>query len=213
MFERDGNWMRVLLVFAVAGCGAPPDFDATPIMKPVPNTDAIAGEYAAWEPTPEQLQALEKACVQCKGNLKRLLDCPKWSGERLRVTGIKGGLPVTESIGTWHIAVIPTADPAVVELKGLLFARGISVKLDLNRDVLIVNGAEFKGTPISGKSPGFKNTAYKGVKFERGPGLATGRASILILDDQRVVMDFDKVIVNGARAREYGELKPAMPNK
>jgi hypothetical protein len=196
-----------LLVFALfLGCNRSSDFDLSPAMKPVPDRTAEASEYAAWQPTPEQLSELGTIKSECKGELKPLLDHPKWSGDRLRVTGIKGGIPVTKSIGPWHIALFPAGDH-IVEIRGLLFAKGHSVKLDMDRDVLIVNGVEFKGSFNTGESPMFENAPFRGVSFEKeGLGLTMGSASILFLDDGRLVMDFHKVVVEGTRAGEYGVL-------
>jgi hypothetical protein len=178
-------------------------------MAPVENRDAEANAFREWQPTSEQLTSLATTKAECEGSLSKLLEHAKWSGQRMRVTGVRAGLPVAEKIGPWHIILMPTSDESVVEIKGLLFAQGFSVKLDVNRDVLIIKDAEFKGRPLQGNSPMFQNTAFEGVVFERDLGLVMGSASILFLDDGRLSMDFHKVLVNGAKAGEYGVLEPS----
>jgi hypothetical protein len=199
------NWALLLLI-AIVGCSESPNVDLSPIMAPVENRDREANTYAEWQPTREQLTSLRKTQDTCKGSLGKLLDHAKWSGNRLRVTGMRNGMAVTESIGPWHIILVPTSDASVVEIKGLLFAKGFSVELDLDRDILIVNDSEFQGHAASTNSPMFENAGLQGVYFDRGLGLVMGSASIGFLDDGRVVMDFHKVIVNGTKAGEYGVL-------
>jgi len=200
----------ILLLLGASGCDHVPDHDLSPIMAPVENQDADANAYRDWQPTDEQLALLAATRAKCKGRLPELLDHAKWSGRRLRVTGMRGGLPVTEDIGPWHIIVVPTSDQSVVEIKGLLFAKALTVKLDVNRDVLIVEGSEFPGRPITGNSPMFGNAGFRGVHFGRQSGLTMGSASILLLDDGRLSMDFHKTVVNGTRAGEYGVLEPCI---
>lgn len=202
--------LRLLIALHVvalfAGCDRVPDFDASPVMKPIPDQAAEANQYAEWQPTPEQLTELATIKSECKGKLKRLLNQPKWSGNRLRVTGVRGGLPVTENVGPWHIAFFPLGNH-VVEIRGLLFAKDHSVKLDMDRDVLIVNGVEFIGSPLTGESPMFQNAPFRGVSFEKaGLALTMGSASILFMNDGRLVMDFHRVVLNGSKTGEYGVL-------
>lgn len=176
-------------------------------MAPVESRDAAANAFREWQPTNEHLASLAITKAECEGSLSKLLGHAKWSGHRMRVTGMRGGLPVTENIGPWHIMLMPTSDKSVVEIKGLIFAEGFSVKLDVNRDVLIIKDTEFKGRSLQGNSPMFQNAAFEGVVFERDLGLVMGSASILFLDDGRLSLDFHKVLVNGAKAGEYGVLE------
>ena len=203
----------LLMVFAAivagSGCDDSPEADMTPNMAPIVNRDAEATEFVDWQPTAEQLASMKSIKTACTGDLSMLLDHSKWSGHRLRVTGRKSGSIVTQNIGPWHIILIPTADESVVEIKGRLFSKGFTVKLDMNRDVLIIKDMEFKGSPIKGKSPMFQNTPFQGVAFKRELGLVNGSASILFLEDGRLSMDFHKVVVNGTRAGEYGVLEPS----
>ena len=207
--------ITVALLFSavVLGCDDPPDADLTPIMAPVEKRDTEASAFREWEPTEEQLASLAITKEECNGELSSLLDHAKWSGYRMRVTGVQNGLPVTENIGPWHIILVPTADQSVVEIKGLLFAQGFAVKLDMKRDVLTINDADFEGRPLKGNSPMFQNAAFQGVVFERDLGPVMGSASILLLEDGRLSMDFHKVIVNGSRAGEYGVLESAEGNR
>ncbi len=193
-----------------SGCSDQVDVDMKPMLAPAENRDAEANKTADWQPTPQQLSTLDSIKENCSGDLAKLLDHARWSGHRLRVTGMSGGLPVTENIGPWHIILVPTADKSVVEIKGLLFAKGFSVKIDMDRDVLIVNNSEFQGESITGNSPMFQNAGFKGVDFKRNLGLVMGSAAILFLDDGRLVMDFHKIRVNGIKAGEYGVLKPSI---
>ena len=196
-----------LLSVLLVSCDGSSDFDASPVMKPIEDRTAEASEYANWQPTPEQTAILKKIKSDCTGNLTLLLNQHRWTGHRQRVTGVEGGLPVTESIGPWNIALIPS-DGHVIEIRGLLFAKGFTVKLDMDRDVLIVNDVEFRGSPISGESPMFQSAPFQGVSFKQEDlGLTMGSASILFLDDGRVAMDFHKVVVNGEKAGEYGVFK------
>lgn len=204
----------VLLLLTVAvGCDNAPDTDFTPIMTPIENRDAEANVFRDWEATEEQLASLAATKAACTGRLTQLLEHAKWSGNRLRVTGFRDGLPVTQDIGPWHIVIVPTAEQSVVEIKGLLFAKGFSVKLDVNRDVLVIKETEFAGKPLSGKSPLYANAAFQGVGFESELGLVMGSASILFLEDGRVSLDFSKVMVNGAKAGEYGVLEARVENR
>jgi hypothetical protein len=198
----------LLCWMVVAGCENSPDADLKTIRAPVENGDAEANTFHEWQPTEEQLASLATIKAECEGNLSKLLDHAKWSGYRMRVTGMSDGLPETEEIGPWHIFLVPTSDQSVIEIKGLHFARGFTVKLDVNRDVLIIKDVEFKGRPLKGNSPMFQNAPFQGVVFKGELGLVMGSASILFLDDGRLCMDFHKVIVNGTKAGEYGVLEP-----
>jgi hypothetical protein len=114
----------------------------------------------------------------------------------------------TETIGPWRIRLVPDADKNVVRLQGLHFASACEVRLDMDRDVLTIDGHEFAGRPVAGKSPMFQNIPFEGIAFERLEGSTAGWASIILLNDGRTAMDFDKVALNGVRAREYGILSP-----
>ncbi len=209
MYQLIAVFMILPLLAISSGCSEQADVDMKPILAPAQNRDAEANETATMQPTSEQLSTLESIKENCSSDLAKLLDSAKWSGHRLRVTGLKDGLPVTESIGPWHLILVPTPDKSVIEIKGLLFAKGFSVKIDLDRDVLIVKGSEFQGRSITGDSPMFQNAGFKGITFKRNLGFVMGSASILFLDDGRLVMDFHKIRVNGNKAGEYGVLKPA----
>lgn len=199
--------LGALLVFVTLGCDNVPDTDLGPVMAPVQNrNEEEANAFRNWIPTEEDLASLAIA-KEKNGPFSALLSHAKWSGNRLRVTGIKDGLPVTESIGAWHVIVVPTSDSSIVELKGFLFAENFSVKLNLAQESLIIKDAEFQGSSIKGNSPMFQNLGFQGFKFERKLGLVLGSASLLFLEDGSIVFDFDKVVVNGARAREYGVLE------
>jgi hypothetical protein len=154
------------------------------------------------------LQRLKAIQAESKGHLSAVLRADVWSGDRLRVTGMADGFPITESIGEWRIELVPEVDKNVVRLQGLLFASECDVSLDMDRDVLTIDGHEFAGLPIADKSPMFQDMPFEGVAFERVEGPTAGRASIIFLEDGRTVMDFDKVVLNGVRAREYGVLSP-----
>lgn len=213
MNTRETFNVALLLLIAVSGCDNPRDFDLTPILAPVENRDTESNAFRKWKPSEEQRASLAITKAACEGKLAALLDHAKWSGHRMRVTGIRNGLPVTENLGPWNINVIPTPDQSIVEIKGLLFAKAFTVTLDVNRDVLTINDAIFKGRPLKGNSPIFQNAAFQGVVFERDSGLIMGSASILFLDDGRISMDFHKVFVNGSKASEYGVLEsPAEKN-
>jgi len=209
MITRKKIATALLLLILVSGCDILPDADLTPIMVPVENRDAEANTFREWQPTDEQLASLATTKAECEGSLSKLLDHAKWSGHRTRVTGIRDNLPVTENIGPWHIIIVPTSEKSVVEISGLLFAKPFSVKLDVNRDVLIIKNTEFEGRPLKGNSPMFQNASFQGIVFERQLGLVMGSASILFLEDGRLAMDFHKVIVNGSKAGEYGVLEPS----
>ena len=191
------------------GCDKPPDINLRPVLSPAENRDAEANTYRNWRPDNDRMGSIEIDGQDCSENLRELIGCSKWSGKRLRVTGMKDGFPVTESVGPWHIILVPTAIASVVEMKGFLFAKNLEVKLDLHREVMTINGVEFIGTPLTGNSPMVQGAKFTGVKFESKVGLTMGSAAILFLEDGRALMDFDKVLINGKRAREYGILTPA----
>lgn len=143
--------------------------------------------------------------VSAKGTLGPLARHSHWSGDRLRVTGLQDDRVVTEPIGPWRIILRPDPNENAVELGGLSFAGDLAA-LDLDADTLTIGGERFQGTVISGTSPMFERMAYQGLKFEKSDGEMTGRVTILLLQDGRVVMDFDKLYVRGMRARTYGVL-------
>ena len=57
-------------------------------------------------------------------------------------------------IGPWHIAIVPTDDESVVEIKGLLFAKDFPITLG-SHSVLKIRDTEYKGREIEGKTPVF----------------------------------------------------------
>jgi hypothetical protein len=181
----------VLAVVAIVGCSSKE-------ASPQPAADARA----------ERLREIEKSA---KGSLTPLVRYVVWTGDRIAVTGLRNGLPTTTSIGPWRIELHPDPKQNVVELKGFLFAKNLPVRLDLDADLLTIDGEPFQGRKLSGKSPLYEMTPFEGVVFERADGKAYGKASILILADGRVSMDFDKVVVNNKRAHEYGALSGANP--
>jgi hypothetical protein len=151
----------------------------------------------------ERLLEISKSA---KGHLTPLLVSPAWSGDRLRVASIENGRPVTASIGPWNIQLVPDIEQNVVQIKGLAFADDATVTLDMDQDVLAIDGHKFAGKAIEATSPMFDNLPFKGVSFERVDGPVYGKAAVIFLDDGRVAMDFDKVYVDGKRAREYGAI-------
>ena len=164
---------------------------------------ALIGCGKAETSAEERLLEMSKSA---KGHLTPLLASPNWSGDRLRVAGIENGKPVTASIGPWNIQLAPDTEKNVVQIKGLAFADDATVTLDMDQDVLTIDGQEFTGKVIEATSPMFDNLPFQGVSFERADGLVYGKASIIFLDDGRAAMDFDKVYVDGKRAREYGAI-------
>jgi hypothetical protein len=154
----------------------------------------------------ENLQRLKEISASAKGHLGQLLRAPVWSGDRLRMSRIDGDVPVMESVGKWKIELIPDPTKNMVHIQGLLFAKDSNVTLDMDRDILAIDGQEFVGRPVSGNSPMFKGVPFAGVNFERLDGRIFGYASIIFTEDGRTAMDFDKVFVDGSRAREYGIL-------
>lgn len=155
----------------------------------------------------EYSQRLAEIQATATGHLRPLLSSASWSGDRLRVAAMKDGFPVTESIGKWEIGLVPDEAKNVVQLTGLHFAENRKVLLDLDLDVLTIDGFEFEGRAISGESPMFKDAPFEGVAFERTEGAILGSGSIIFLSDGRTCMDFDKILVDGVRAGEYGELR------
>jgi len=103
-----------------------------------------------------------------------------------------------------HGAEEDRLDPNQVELRGLLFAKNFPVILDLDQNQLIIKGQRFPGRPLAGTSPLAQGARYRGMSFECTSGDVFGKAAILILDDGRAAIDFDKVFVHGVRAHEYG---------
>lgn len=188
------------------GCDSPSSIDLSSVMAPIESRNSVANTYSGWQPSEQQRASLTATQESCEGSLQTILDSAKWSGHRLRVTGVRNGTLVTENIGPWHIIFLPTPNRSIVEIKGLLFAANYSITLDMERDVLTVNGVDFKGRPVSGNSPMFNGTRFQGVVFEKHLGLTMGSASILVLEDGRLCLDFHKVIVNGLKAGEYGVL-------
>ncbi len=157
--------------------------------------------------TPDRLRQVAESA---KGALAPLARHPHWSGNRLRVTGLLGDRIVTEPVGTWAFSIRPDPDTNVVELGGLVFA-GEPTFLDLDTDTLTIGGELFRGQTVSGTSPMFDGLPFVGVRFEKGDGEVTGKASILFLQDGRVVMDFYHLTVRGVRAGTYGVLTGSPP--
>ena len=155
------------------------------------------------------------------GSVQRLEDLPpsgsrelaplaaheRWEGDTLRVVGVRDGLPQSEPVLEWALRVVPRGEDRI-EIRGLHFAGEETVEVDLARNALRIGGEVFEGRVLSGSSPLFGNTPFEGVTFTRGRGRVYGKASILILADGRVALDFDKVFVNGRRAQEYGAVAP-----
>src|SRR5262249_20208354 len=133
---------------------------------------------SAVNPTAVRLREIE---ISAKGALTPLVRHAIWTGHRLRVTGGQNGLPVSERIGPWRIELHPDPKQNAVEIKGLIFAKNAIVRLDLDRDTLVIDGEEFQGRRGTGKSPLFGEIQFNGVAFEREEGKVTGKAAILIL--------------------------------
>lgn len=134
---------------------------------------------------------------------------PRWSGERVEVIGFSGGAPTTRVLSTWQITVAPAPD-GLLELTGFHFAQNVRLAVDVRRDILVVHDTVFVGEPVAGRSPLF-GQSFEGVKFSANGGRVSGSASILALADGRFVFDFDKVVIDGRRSREYGSAAPVPP--
>jgi hypothetical protein len=151
---------------------------------------------------------LREIMKSAQSELLPLLKSAVWSGDRLRVVGVKEGFPVTESVGPWRIELAPHPEKNLIDLKGLKFAgkHKLRVQLDLDNDSLLIGGKLFEGRKISGKSPIARSAAFKGLAFERDGADIEGKASIIFLEDGRTVMDFHKIYIGDAKAGEYGTL-------
>lgn len=148
---------------------------------------------------------LRQIAVSAQGTLAPLARQPVWSGDRLRVTGLQDDRVLTEPVGAWRITLFPDPTTNAVKLGGLSFDGHLAI-LHLDADTLTVGGEQFPGRVISGTSPMFEEMPYRGLRFEKSEGEMTGKVAILLLQDGRVVMDFDKMHVRGVRARTYGVL-------
>jgi hypothetical protein len=163
----------------------------------------VATDHLISEPSPD----LAELPRTSQGELDVLRAHERWEGARQKVTGVVGGRPQTEEIGPWNLRIVPVGEDVVI-VEGLYFARNFEVKLDLARNALVLHDTLFLGRPLSGNSPMFGEMAFTGVVFEGDGGRIHGKASILVLADGRVALDFDKVFVDGRRSREYGAVRP-----
>jgi hypothetical protein len=180
------NLIRTLLLLTVTGCMGGEDQNSDRERTPTVSKADIA--------------AIQK-------NLAAFRKHRKWSGNRWRVTGIRDGYPVTESIGAWQIEAVPAKRGPVIELRGIRLGELRSVQLDLARGLLLIDGEPFVGRPIAGKSPIVRDAPFKGAVFERQDGSITGKAALLFLEDGRALLDFYKVWAKGQRGA-YGALSP-----
>jgi hypothetical protein len=162
-----------------------------------------AGAENPAAPTGSELALIQK-------HLGSLGEAGVWSGERWRVVGSRDGFPVTESIGTWQVEVVPTEKERVVELRGIKIGGPAVVELDLARGILSINGEPFAGRASSGNSPIAQGAPFNGAGFERTRGTVTGSAVILFLEDGTALVDFYKVWSKGKRG-EYGKLSRTKP--
>jgi hypothetical protein len=127
------------------------------------------GQKSAPEPDPDLPAPSAEEIATIRTHLAPLQKAQKWSGDRLRVTGVRDGLPVTESIGPWEVETAPAGKEGVIELRGIRIGSERSVQLDLARGLLLIDGQPFAGRALTGKSPTANNAPFKGPCSSAGP--------------------------------------------
>ena len=140
---------------------------------------------------------------QASGHLAPISSASVWTGERVQVIDVKDGFPVTRGVGAWRIETRPSTD-GLIELTGFPFAKRLRLAVDPSRDALVVGDAVFVGRPLSGNTPLAQGAPFDGVVFEKSGGRIHGTVSILFLESERALVDFDKLWVDGHRVRAYG---------
>lgn len=173
----------------------------------------IAGVIAAsvgvalyWAITIIPQKPVDDLPANANGELNFIKTAKTWKLNRLLLTGPQTEDAVCDHIDMGTITVAETNN--IVTINGIPNFKRITFKVDLQRNVLMLNDTVFAGTASKTDRFLWRNIQTEGVTFENDSGAIIGRVNIYRGPKGRMFILFDALLIYGRELTFYYEATP-----